>query len=169
MFSATLPLLLRTSLSFFTFPLAKLPRFPSRMMPITFVWYLALRGGRATHRVAPTFFILDVTIPIKICPDCLPPLPALPNGCDCELWLAGSTDLRYTPTLRAIADQQGIADRVQFLEYIPYSQLPTLINGSDRSRLPQSLGRLRLPRPRSYGLRHPCHHLQPLLSTRSSW
>jgi len=52
---------------------------------------------------------------------------ALPNR-DYELWLVGSTDQRYTPTLKASAAHLGIATQVKFLDYVPYSQLPTLLN-----------------------------------------
>lgn len=52
---------------------------------------------------------------------------ALPNQ-DYELWLAGSTDPRYTPTLKADTERLGITERVKFLDYVPYNQLPTLIN-----------------------------------------
>jgi glycosyltransferase involved in cell wall biosynthesis len=55
---------------------------------------------------------------------------ALPNCKDYELWLVGSIDRRYTPILQAQAEELGIADRVKFLEYVPYSELPTMINGA---------------------------------------
>ena len=53
---------------------------------------------------------------------------ALPDCRDYELWLAGSSDPRYTPTLKADVDRLRITDQVKFLDYVPYSQLPTLIN-----------------------------------------
>jgi len=52
----------------------------------------------------------------------------LPSCRDYELWLAGSADQRYTPRLKADVDQLGITNQVKFLEYVPYDQLPTLIN-----------------------------------------
>lgn len=52
---------------------------------------------------------------------------ALPNQ-DSEFWLAGSTDPRYTPTLKADIDRLGITNRVKFLEYVAYNQLPILLN-----------------------------------------
>ncbi|HTL89362.1 MAG TPA: glycosyltransferase family 1 protein [Leptolyngbya sp.] len=45
-----------------------------------------------------------------------------------EFWIAGSPDPRFTPTLIAQAAALGISDRVKFLSYVPYSELPTLIN-----------------------------------------
>ncbi|MDF5709094.1 MAG: glycosyltransferase family 1 protein [Nostoc sp. S4] len=53
---------------------------------------------------------------------------ALPNNNDYELWLAGPSDRRYTPTLTAQVAQLGITDRVKFLNYVPYSELPKIIN-----------------------------------------
>ncbi len=47
---------------------------------------------------------------------------------DCELWLAGSPDARYTPQLQAQAAAYGLAERVRFLDYVPYDRLPILLN-----------------------------------------
>lgn len=52
---------------------------------------------------------------------------ALPNQ-DYELWLAGPNDARYTPVLQAQVEELEITNRVKFLNYIPYSELPTIIN-----------------------------------------
>ena len=53
---------------------------------------------------------------------------ALPNYKDYELWLAGPSDSRYTPTLKAQVAELGITHQVKFLDYIPYSELPKIIN-----------------------------------------
>lgn len=53
---------------------------------------------------------------------------ALPNCREYELWLAGSIDSRYTPTLKADIKQLGINQQVKFYDYVPYSQLPILVN-----------------------------------------
>jgi glycosyltransferase involved in cell wall biosynthesis len=47
---------------------------------------------------------------------------------DDELWIAGSGDKRYTPVLMAQVEQLGLTNQVKFLDYVPYEQLPTLIN-----------------------------------------
>jgi glycosyltransferase involved in cell wall biosynthesis len=52
---------------------------------------------------------------------------ALPNN-DYELWLAGPTDKRYTPLLQTQIEELGITHRVKFLNYVAYSELPTIIN-----------------------------------------
>jgi glycosyltransferase involved in cell wall biosynthesis len=53
---------------------------------------------------------------------------ALSNCKDYELWLAGPSDRRYTPVLKAQVDQLGITHQVKFLDYIPDSELPIIIN-----------------------------------------
>ncbi|MEH2273308.1 MAG: glycosyltransferase family 1 protein [Nostoc sp.] len=53
---------------------------------------------------------------------------ALPNSKDYELWLVGPSDGRYTPTLTAQVAELGITNQVKFLDYIPYSELPKIIN-----------------------------------------
>lgn len=55
---------------------------------------------------------------------------ALPNCQDYELWLVGPSDRRYTPTLQAQAEELSITNQVKFLDYVPYSELPTIINGA---------------------------------------
>jgi glycosyltransferase involved in cell wall biosynthesis len=47
---------------------------------------------------------------------------------DCEFWIAGPPDDRYTTLLQAQARELGIVDRVKFLRYVPYAELPRLIN-----------------------------------------
>ncbi len=47
---------------------------------------------------------------------------------DCELWIAGASDSRFTPLLQAQARELGVAERVKFLAYVPYEDLPRLIN-----------------------------------------
>lgn len=47
---------------------------------------------------------------------------------DTELWIVGSTDPRYTPELEQLATERGVGDRVKFRSYVPYAELPTLLN-----------------------------------------
>jgi glycosyltransferase involved in cell wall biosynthesis len=47
---------------------------------------------------------------------------------DCELYLAGPADDRYTPDLKILVRELGIEQRVKFLDYIPYAELPSLMN-----------------------------------------
>ncbi|MBK1990774.1 glycosyltransferase family 4 protein [Sphaerospermopsis aphanizomenoides BCCUSP55] len=53
---------------------------------------------------------------------------ALPNRGDYELWLAGPTDKRYTPLLKTQVEELGINHLVKFLNYVPYSEVPIIIN-----------------------------------------
>jgi len=47
---------------------------------------------------------------------------------NCQLWLAGPVDPRYTPKLKVQAQELGLQQRVKFLNYLPYQDLPTVIN-----------------------------------------
>jgi glycosyltransferase involved in cell wall biosynthesis len=47
---------------------------------------------------------------------------------DCQLWIAGSPDSRYTPKLQEQVKELGLIDRVKFLDYVPYDRLPIVIS-----------------------------------------
>ncbi len=53
---------------------------------------------------------------------------AISPQADVELWIAGASDRRYTPNLQAQIQELGISTRVKWLNYVPYAELPTLIN-----------------------------------------
>ncbi|MGI0489645.1 glycosyltransferase family 4 protein [Pantanalinema rosaneae CENA516] len=53
---------------------------------------------------------------------------ALPDRTDYELWLVGPNDRRYLPNLEQQIQALGLSDRVKFLDYVAYEQLPTVIN-----------------------------------------
>lgn len=53
---------------------------------------------------------------------------ALPKSRQYDLWIAGSADPRFTPQLRTLAVELNVGDRIQFLDYVAYDQLPTLLN-----------------------------------------
>lgn len=52
----------------------------------------------------------------------------LSNRNDYELWLVGPTDKRYTPLLQTQIETLGINHLVKFLNYVPYQELPSIIN-----------------------------------------
>lgn len=52
----------------------------------------------------------------------------LPNYQNYELWIAGPADPRYTPILQTQVNYLGLTNQVKFLNYIPYQQLPIIIN-----------------------------------------
>ncbi len=47
-----------------------------------------------------------------------------------EFWIAGSSDDRFTPVLKAQIEALNLSDRVKFLDYAAYSELPKLINAA---------------------------------------
>lgn len=53
---------------------------------------------------------------------------AIASQTDTEFWIAGGADPRYTPTYIAQIEQLGLTDRVKFLNYVSYDELPVLIN-----------------------------------------
>lgn len=47
-----------------------------------------------------------------------------------QLWIAGSSDRRYTPHLQAQIKELEISHSVKFLDYVTYDELPNLIRGA---------------------------------------
>jgi glycosyltransferase involved in cell wall biosynthesis len=47
---------------------------------------------------------------------------------DCQLWIAGPSDSRYTLQLRQQAEELGVSQQVKFVGYIDYDQLPKVLN-----------------------------------------
>lgn len=45
-----------------------------------------------------------------------------------QLWFSGPADRRYQPALTAQVAELGLMDRVKFLGYVPYAELPQLMN-----------------------------------------
>ncbi len=72
------------------------------------------------------FLVVGRHAPYKNISAAIAALARLPQ--DYDLWIAGPYDPRYTPTLIAQAAALGLAERVKFLKYVAYSDLPTLIN-----------------------------------------
>jgi glycosyltransferase involved in cell wall biosynthesis len=66
--------------------------------------------------------------PYKNLPRVLAAFAQLASAQDYELWIAGPPDPRYTPLLAAQAASLGITHRVKFLSYVPYAELPILLN-----------------------------------------
>jgi glycosyltransferase involved in cell wall biosynthesis len=46
---------------------------------------------------------------------------------ECEFWIAGPRDTRQYPQLLARVRQLNLGERVRFLDYVPYAELPGLI------------------------------------------
>jgi glycosyltransferase involved in cell wall biosynthesis len=64
--------------------------------------------------------------PYKNLPRAIQAFARLPR--DYEFWIAGPADPRYTPRLQQQAADLGIGDLVRFLSYVPYAELPQLLN-----------------------------------------
>ena len=76
----------------------------------------------------PYFIYLGRQDPYKNLHRIISAFAALPRSLDCEFWLAGPNDKRYTPLLKAQIKELGITEQVKFLNYVPYSELPKIIN-----------------------------------------
>ena len=78
--------------------------------------------------VRPYFLYLGRHDPHKNVARIVAAFAQIARSTDCELWLAGTPDPRYTPQIKAQAQEYGIGDRIHHLDYVPYSGLPALIN-----------------------------------------
>lgn len=76
----------------------------------------------------PYFLYIGRHDPHKNLPRIVAAFAAMPNCHDCELWLAGTPDRRYTPKLKAQIEFLGITQQVKLLDYVPYSDLPTILS-----------------------------------------
>ncbi len=52
----------------------------------------------------------------------------LPNHSSYELWIAGPSDQRHTPILVNQIASLGLTEQVKFLSYVPYDELPIVLN-----------------------------------------
>lgn len=89
--------------------------------------YLDLPSPTATEN-CPYFLYIGRPDPYKNLHRVIDAFATLPNCRDYELWIVGAADKRYTPTLKAQAEHLGLTHQVKFLDYVPYGQLPIIIN-----------------------------------------
>jgi glycosyltransferase involved in cell wall biosynthesis len=82
----------------------------------------------ASSSPLPYFLYLGRQDPYKNLHRLLAAFAELPNCHDYQLWLAGPDDRRYTPLLKLQAEELGIGNQVKFLNYVPYTELPKIIN-----------------------------------------
>jgi glycosyltransferase involved in cell wall biosynthesis len=78
----------------------------------------------------PYFLYLGRHDPYKNLQGLIAAFAAIPNNRDYQLWIAGSTDPRFTPQLQQQTVELGISDRVLFLDYLTYQNLPFIISGA---------------------------------------
>lgn len=78
----------------------------------------------------PYFLYIGRHDPYKNIHRSLAAFASIPHSQDYQFWIAGAADQRFTPKLKQQAKELGIEDRVKFLNYVPYEQLPIIINGA---------------------------------------
>lgn len=76
----------------------------------------------------PYFLILGRHAPYKNIAIALQAFAQFPQHRAYELWIAGPEDARHTPDLKRQVQMLGIVNQVKFLSYVPYEQLPILLN-----------------------------------------
>ncbi|GAB4150755.1 MAG: glycosyltransferase family 1 protein [Cyanobacteria bacterium J069] len=106
--------------TFYNIPAAKITPIPLAHNTAHFRW-LDLPTGNY-------FVYLGRQDPYKNLHRVLAAFAALPGCQNYELWLVGSTDPRFAPDLVAQAEELGIAAQLKFLDYVPYADLPRLLN-----------------------------------------
>lgn len=74
------------------------------------------------------FLYLGRNDPYKNLAGAIAAFAQLPHRADYELWIAGPMDDRYTPALLAQIAELGVEAQIKFLSYVPYAELPTVIN-----------------------------------------
>ena len=89
-----------------------------------------LAGEGMGSKYRPYFVYIGRHDPYKNLHRLIAAFAALADCGDYELWLAGPTDKRYTPTLQKQVEELGISEQVRFLDYVSYSELPKIINGA---------------------------------------
>ena len=82
-----------------------------------------------THTQAPYFLYLGRPDPYKNLARLIAAFAALPTQ-DYHLAIAGATDSRFTPQLQQQAQELGIGDRVRWLNYLSYEELPVVISNA---------------------------------------
>lgn len=101
----------------------------SRITPIP----LAIDAQHFQPLTVPTqnyFLYLGRCDPYKNVSRAIAAFAQLPHGKDYEFRIVGPDDPRYLPDLKSQAEALGVAERVQFLGYRPYHELPQLLAGA---------------------------------------
>ncbi len=88
---------------------------------------LSNSSGNFDITARPYFLMVGRHAPYKNIRTAIAAIKASP---DHVLIIAGPEDPRYTPGLKALADDMGVSAQVQFVSYVPYAQLPALISGA---------------------------------------
>ena len=86
------------------------------------------RHSQKEYLKSPYFLYLGRQDPYKNIAGLINAFAAVSN--DYHLAIAGSTDPRFTPQLQQLAKELNIEDRVIWLDYLDYQQLPIVISGA---------------------------------------
>ncbi|MGK7916876.1 MAG: glycosyltransferase family 4 protein [Prochloraceae cyanobacterium] len=81
-----------------------------------------------TETVPPYFLYIGRHDPHKNLQRILDAWAKIAKDNEYQLWLVGSGDRRYTPKLKARAEELGLKERVKFLDYVSYERLPKILN-----------------------------------------
>lgn len=76
----------------------------------------------------PYFIYLGRPNPYKNLPRVIEAFSKLSNREEYQLWIAGPSDRRHTPKLQIQVKELGLMSQVKFLDYVPYKQLPVILN-----------------------------------------
>lgn len=107
-------------MDFFQIPAAKLTPIPLAHDRANF---------RPLHLPTRNYFLyLGRNDPYKNLHGLVTAFAQVPRCQDYELWLAGPADDRYQPALVAHIAELGLTAQVKFLSYVPYAELPVIIN-----------------------------------------
>ncbi|PZV18235.1 MAG: mannosyltransferase [Pseudanabaena sp.] len=80
------------------------------------------------HSLYPYFLYIGRHDPYKNISRVISAFANLNPNREYQLWLSGPSDDRYTPSLKKQVQELGITDRVKFLDYVPYDDLPKIIS-----------------------------------------
>jgi len=83
-----------------------------------------------TSPACPYFLYLGRQDPYKNLQGLIAAFAPIANCQDYKLAIAGSSDDRFTPILKQQAIELGISDRLIWLDYLDYQQLPVVISGA---------------------------------------
>ena len=78
----------------------------------------------------PYFLYIGRHDPYKNLKSLIAAFAALKNNQEYQLYIAGSTDTRFTPLLQQQVLELNLIDRVKFLDYISYQELPILLSNA---------------------------------------
>ncbi len=78
----------------------------------------------------PYFLYLGRHDPYKNIQGLITAFAALKKKQNYQLWIAGSTDKRFTPQLKQQTLELNIAEQVKFIDYVSYEDLPIIISNA---------------------------------------